>query len=124
MRKASGRAKRTGKASRIMLTLWALASLLTAGIADRAINGSSTGIAFAASSLAPGDKATVANTDGDPIRIREGAGTDFARIAWAHEGEVVTILSGPRTDSTDIRWLKVDAPGGKGWMMAQYLKGA
>ncbi|MDQ3931125.1 MAG: SH3 domain-containing protein [Chloroflexota bacterium] len=70
-----------------------------------------------------GETAVVTNTDGDPIRVREGASVEFTPVTIAWEGELVDVLAGPRTDSTGIRWFKVHARGGTGWMMEQYLAG-
>jgi uncharacterized protein YraI len=96
--------------------------LLAAGVLGAFVGGGA-GTAFADVPITVGGKATVSNTDGDPIRIREGASTDYAQIASAREGQVVTILDGPVTDARTIRWFKVKAPAGTGWMMAEFLKG-
>jgi uncharacterized protein YraI len=79
--------------------------------------------ALAATPVTAGGKAVVTNTDGDPIRIREGAGTQYARIAWAYQGQSVSVLDGPRNDSGGTIWFKIQAPGGTGWMMAEFLEG-
>ena len=80
--------------------------------------------ANAAAAIAVGGKATVANTDGDPIRIREDAGTDYPQIAVAYEGQGVSVLAGPRNDKRGGAWYKVQAPGGTGWIAALFLKGS
>jgi cell wall-associated NlpC family hydrolase len=82
-----------------------------------AANPSST---FAAPPVA-GAKAVVTNTDGDPIRIREGAGTAYDKIAFAGEGDVVSVLEGPLTDSAGVAWYKIQTSSAAGWMMAAYL---
>jgi uncharacterized protein YgiM (DUF1202 family) len=69
-----------------------------------------------------GSKAVVTNTDGDPIRVREGAGTQYDRIAWAREGDVVGVLDGP-VAASGTNWYKIQAASATGWMMAQYLRG-
>src|SRR5437763_16964233 len=51
--------------------------------------------ANAAGSITVGGKALVTNTDGDTIRVREGAGTQYKQVAEAHEGQVVAVLAGP-----------------------------
>ena len=78
---------------------------------------------FADIPVTAGGKAVVTNTDGDPIRVRQGAGTEFVQIATAYEGQTVSILEGPITDTKGIRWFMVQAPGGTGWMMAEFLRG-
>lgn len=76
-----------------------------------------------ANGVTVGANAVVTNTDGDPIRIREGASIERARIAWAREGDVVSVLAGPVNDDSGIVWFNVQAAEVKGWMMALYLRG-
>ena len=102
--------------SRTSLALWV--ALLFMAIA---LFGGQTA-AFAATPIA-GGKAIVYNTDGDPIRVRQDAGTEFAQIAVAYEGQTVNVLAGPRTDKKGGTWFKVQAPGGTGWMSALFLQG-
>ncbi|HET9496086.1 MAG TPA: SH3 domain-containing protein [Chloroflexia bacterium] len=101
-------------------------ALLTMGISLLVVAGGS-GTASAAPAYATpvtvGAKAVVTNTDGDPIRIREGAGTEYGRIAWAREGDVVSVLDGP-VSGDGIDWFKIRAASATGWMMAQFLRGA
>ncbi len=78
---------------------------------------------YAANPVSVGGKARVTNTDGDTIRIREGAGTNYRQIAEAYEGQVVTVLAGPTRDSKGRIWYKVDAPRGTGWIMGDFLAG-
>src|ERR1043165_8158728 len=68
-----------------------------------------------------GGEALVTNTDGDNIRVREGAGIDYDRIATAHEGEVALVLAGPSNDSKGNTWYKVQVPDGTGWMLSDFL---
>jgi hypothetical protein len=98
---------------------WAVITLIAAILAL----GGPAPSAYAETPLVVGGKAIVTNTDGDPIRIRLGAGTEFGQIATAYEGQSVSILAGPLTDKTGIRWFMIQAPGGTGWMMAQFLRG-
>ncbi len=79
---------------------------------------------LAATPVTAGETALVTNTDGDPIRVREGPGVVFTPVAVAWEGDTVAVLAGPDTDKTGIRWFKVQARSGTGWMMAQYLQGS
>jgi cell wall-associated NlpC family hydrolase len=78
---------------------------------------------FAAPAVQAGANAVVANTDGDSIRIRTGAGTEYAQISSAHEGETVSVLEGPAKDSNGRDWFKISAPAGKGWIMGLFLQG-
>lgn len=124
MRKAPNWAGYGGKAFRSGPITWALLLLVAAGLFNGIFAGSTISRAFAADvPISVGGKAVVSNTDGDPIRIREGAGTNYDQIASAREGQVVNVLDGPVTDSRSITWFKVKAPAATGWMMAQYLKG-
>lgn len=88
------------------------------------VAASRTSTILAATPVIVGGTALVTNTDGDPIRVREGAGVEFTPLAAAWEGEAIPVLAGPVTDKTGIQWFKVQARGGTGWMMAQYLQGA
>lgn len=115
MRKAHG----GRKTPRMAMTLWASLALLVAVI----VSGGSTSTVFADTPVTVGGKAVVTNTDGDPIRVRQGASTEFAQVATAYEGQTVSILEGPLTDKKGIRWFMVQAPGGTGWMMAEFLQG-
>src|SRR5688500_11626688 len=103
---------------RMIMAVWAVMALCAALI----VTGGATS-AFADTPVAAGGKAIITNTDGDPIRIRRGAGTEFAQIATGYEGQAVSVLEGPVTDKASIRWFKIEAPGGTGWMMAEFLRG-
>ncbi len=115
MRKATG----GGEMSRTLLALWVVLSLLVMGM----VGGGHAATAFAATTITVGGKAVVTNTDGDPIRIRQDAGTEFAQIAVAYERQTVNVLAGPRRDTKGKEWFKVQAPGGTGWMAAEFLQG-
>jgi peptidoglycan DL-endopeptidase LytF len=78
---------------------------------------------FAAPAVQAGANAVIANTNGDNIRIRVGAGTENAQIAEAHEGETVSVLEGPAKDTNGRDWFKVSAPGGTGWIIGLFLQG-
>src|SRR5439155_22105051 len=79
--------------------------------------------ANAAGPITVGGKALVTNTDGDTIRVREGAGTQYKQVAEAHEGQTVAVLAGPSKDAKGNLWYKVDAPNGSGWVLADFLAG-
>ncbi len=78
---------------------------------------------YAATPITVGGKAVVSNTDGDNINVRDSASTDAGKVANAHEGETVTVLAGPKSDSNGNTWYKVQAPGGTGWVSAAFLDG-
>jgi uncharacterized protein YgiM (DUF1202 family) len=107
-----------GKTPRLTLALWAVLSLLAGGTM-----GGHTATAFAATAVTAGGKAVVTNTNGDSIRIRQGAGTEFAQIAVAYEGQTVSVLAGPQNDTRGNKWFKVQAPAGTGWMSGAFLQG-
>ncbi len=107
-------------------TGWVISDYLQGKISvpANANNTTSKGTSTAGKSgVYQGGQATVSNTGGDPIRVRNGAGTTYDQVAEAHEGEVVSILDGPAKDSGGSNWYKVSAPGGTGWVISDYLQG-
>ena len=78
---------------------------------------------YAASPVSRGGTALVTNTDGDTIRVRDGAGTKYDQVAEAHEGETVSVLDGPAKDSKGNVWYKVSGPSGTGWVLSDFLSG-
>lgn len=58
----------------------------------------------------------VATVGGD-LNVREGPGTDYARIGGAHEGEEFAITG----KSADGEWWQIDFEGQPGWIFAQYV---
>ncbi len=98
------------------------ATLLSGMMLFSGLLGSTTAT-YASTPITVGGKAVVANTDGDNIRVRSGAGTGTDQIAEAHEGEIVNVLAGPERDAKGNRWFKVKAPGGTGWIVAGFLEG-
>ncbi|HEX9989470.1 MAG TPA: SH3 domain-containing protein [Chloroflexia bacterium] len=78
---------------------------------------------YAATPVAVGGKAIVTNTDGDTIRVREGAGTNYGQVAEVYEGQTVSVLAGPSKDSNGKVWYKVQGPGGTGWVSSGFLEG-
>ena len=107
-----------GKMPRTLLALWVALSLLAVGL-----GAGHTASAFAATPVTVGGKAIVTNTGGDPIRIRQGAGTEFAQLSVAYQGQTVTVLAGPTIDKKGMKWFKVQAPAATGWMSADFLQG-
>lgn len=115
MRETFGRLK----ASPAHLALWAALLLLLASL----VSVGRTPTASGATPITVGGKAAVANTDGDPIRVRQSAGFEFAVVAMAYEKQTVSILDGPLTSKEGKQWFLVEAPGGTGWILADYLQG-
>lgn len=66
----------------------------------------------------------VANTDGDPLRVRNSASSKGDVIAKLTPDTSVAIKQGPLTDSDGITWYQISANGVTGWAMAQYLSQA
>lgn len=104
--------------TRIRNTVGAAAFTLAIVFSGSIVNTPST---YAAGSIDVGAKAVVSNTDGDNIRVRGGAGSQFDQVAEAHQGDVVSVLAGPKQDTTGFSWWKVDAPGGTGWIRSDFL---
>lgn|GEM_PF-1114515 len=102
------------------LGLWAALALFALSL----LNAGGAATTFASAPVVAGGKALVTNTDGDAIRVREGAGTEFDQIGVAYEGQTVAVLAGPRDDKKGKPWFKVQAPTATGWMMAEFLRGA
>ena len=103
--------------TRLARTLGAAGLSLFILLGIMAANPTST---FAAPPVA-GARAVVTNTDGDPIRIRDGASTSHDIIDYANEDDIVGVLDGPVTDGAGIRWYKIRTSTTTGWMMAAYL---
>ncbi|HST05368.1 MAG TPA: SH3 domain-containing protein [Chloroflexia bacterium] len=107
---------------RLQLTLRAMWVVLLLVLMVGA-SGAAHNTALAATLPAVGGKAVVVNTDGDAIRVRKGAGTEYARIGSVYEGQIVSILDGPTSDSKGDSWFKVEAPSSTGWISAEFLEG-
>jgi cell wall-associated NlpC family hydrolase len=106
----------------VMKKLGALA--LSALILSSGLVAAPPQTALASHNITVGGKAEVSNTDGDTIRVREGAGTEFDQIAEAREGQVVSVIDGPVRDKKGNRWFKVRGAGGTGWIVAGFLEDA
>src|SRR5207248_407614 len=107
---------------------WILSDYLSGASSSSSSSAGSSGSSSsskAANSTSAGtsSKAVVTNTDGDAIRVRDGAGTKYDVVATAHEGETASILAGPSKDGDGNSWYKVQVPGGTGWMLSDYLGG-
>ncbi|GIW04119.1 MAG: peptidase M24 [Thermomicrobiales bacterium] len=75
----------------------------------------------AAPSLAPGDRAIIADANGDLVRLREAPGTAAPVISAYPEGTAVEILDGPVADGDGTSWYRVTVEGKTGYLAAMYL---
>lgn len=75
--------------------------------------------ADATDSVAPEAESPVVTMVGD-MNIREGPGTDYARIGGATEGEVYSVTG----KSADGEWWQIDFDGESGWVYAQFVTAA
>lgn len=107
------------KTPRVLLAVWP-ALLVMAALAASV---GTSGTAYAALAPAVGGRAVVTNTGGDPIRVRQGAGTQYPQISSVYEGQMVSVLAGPGSDAKGNKWFKVQAASGTGWIMAAFLEG-
>lgn len=105
------RVKRTAGAAGISL-------LILAGVM-----AATPGHTFAAAPVAAGGTALVTNTDGDSIRVRTGAGTEYDRVGTVEEGDVLSVIDGPAQDSSGINWFKIKTGNLSGWVMSEFLIG-
>lgn len=65
--------------------------------------------------LVVGGLARITTTEGDPLRVRTGPGTNFPAAFHALPGEIVTLLEGPVSGS-GYTWWRISVPGrGEGW---------
>ncbi|HEX9374273.1 MAG TPA: hypothetical protein VF897_24880 [Roseiflexaceae bacterium] len=73
--------------------------------------------------LHAGGVATVANTQGAPLRGRKQPSAKAPVAVSFKEGEQVRILEGP-VDADGFTWWRVKGPGGTGWSAQQSKEGA
>ncbi len=114
--------------SRLLPITWLRVSMALFTIAATLAGLYQTRSVFAATAAQPmpvvaNSMAIVVHTGGDPIRIRNGPGTNYPRLAYAYEGQTVSVLDGPSGDAQGNRWFMVQAPAGTGWMAGQFLQG-
>ena len=76
---------------------------------------------FADTDLDLGGTAIVANTGGDAILLRTGAGYDFYVLSHVPPGTAVTVLDGPVYGDEGNPWYKVDVNGSTGYLFAAFL---
>jgi peptidoglycan DL-endopeptidase LytF len=68
-----------------------------------------------------GSVGVITNTGGDNVRVREGAGLSYSRVAKVAEGNKVTILAGPSKDDNGNIWYKVETANGTGWVHSDFV---
>jgi uncharacterized protein YraI len=71
--------------------------------------------------LAPGGAATVANTDGDGVVLREGPGYDARVLDGFPEGTAVALTDGPIYADDGSVWYGVVVGGRSGYVVSDYL---
>jgi len=71
--------------------------------------------------LAPGGTATVANTDGDGVVLREGPGYDALVLNGFPEGTAVSLTDGPIYAEDGSVWYGVEVEGQAGYIVSDYL---
>ena len=69
----------------------------------------------------PGGNAIIANTGGDALLLRTGAGYDFFVLAHLPPGAAVKVLEGPVYGADGNPWYKIDADGTVGYAFAAFL---
>jgi uncharacterized protein YraI len=97
-------------------TGWVASNYLsTAGTAPQAL------AAGPAIPVAVGNHATVVDTDGMDLRMRDGYGLAAPVFAYVPAGAVVAVVNGPEPDAAGAPWYGVDYDGVLGWVAGQYL---
>ncbi len=75
----------------------------------------------APANLVVGGRASVSDTGGVGLNLREGAGTAHGRVKMLPEGTTVDVIGGP-TEADGYTWWQVqDTTGTSGWAVEQYL---
>ena len=78
-------------------------------------------LALAQSDLDIGGSATIANANGDDVRLRAAPGYDAAVLTMLPEGTTVTLLDGPITSDDGSVWYQAETPEGTGYIVADFL---
>lgn len=96
----------------------ATAMISATGSVPAAASGAASGVP---SGIAPGGFVRVSGTGIYGLRLRFGAGPDYATIRIVPEGEVFRVLGGPESSPPDTFWRVQDAQGNIGWAAEAYL---
>jgi len=78
----------------------------------------------AAGAFANGDRVAVKTDDGKGLAMRDAPSTDGKRIAALGDGDVVTVVSGPETDSAGGAWYKINDGDTNAFVSATFLVAA
>ena len=98
---------------------WSLA--LVCAVALAPLVPSPTPVVAQEAGLAAGGTATVANTDGDGVVLREGPGYDARVLEGFPEGTAVTLTDGPIAAADGSVWYGVVVEGRDGYIVSDYL---
>jgi hypothetical protein len=79
-------------------------------------------VARASTDLSSGDIATIADANGDGVRLRAKPGASGTVIDELPEGTLVDILAGPTHAGDGTYWYQVTVNGETGYMVADYLR--
>ncbi len=77
--------------------------------------------ALADTDLEIGGLAIVANTGGDAVMVREGAGYEYTVLTTAAEGTALTVTDGPFAGDDGALWYEVNVNGTIGYVYAAFL---
>ncbi len=98
-----------------------LARLLAACLLVAVMLSSAMPLVFADTDLEIGGLAIVANTGGDAVMVRDGAGYDFTVLLSAEAGTIVTVTDGPYSGDDGALWYEVNVDGTIGYIFASFL---
>lgn len=68
-----------------------------------------------------GERALIAGTDGQDVRVRDGVGIAAPIFSFVPEGSVVLVINGPLFDAQGAAWYGIDYDGIQGWVFGDYL---
>ena len=98
-----------------------LARLLAACLLVTVMLSSAMPLVFADTDLDIGGLAIVANTGGDAVMVRDGAGYDYTVLLSAGAGATVTVVDGPFAGDDGALWYEVNVDGTIGYIFASFL---
>lgn len=77
--------------------------------------------ASADTDLEVGGIAIVANTGGDAIMLRSGAGYDYTVLGTVGEGDIINVVDGPISDTDGAPWYQIEINGTVAFVLADFL---
>jgi cell wall-associated NlpC family hydrolase/uncharacterized protein YgiM (DUF1202 family) len=98
-----------------------LARMLAACMLVGMMLSSAVPSALADTDLEIGGLAIVANTGGDAVMVREGAGYEYTVLATAAQGTALTVTDGPFAGDDGALWYEVNFNGTIGYVYADFL---